>query len=408
MSIWTTAWPDGWKTSSPPSPCSPSPRSRHSAPSAQGCRSSSPWPWRRSAFTILGAVGLKYRTLRGWRTRRRRPPRLPVPRRPAGWPALRRLCGFVLYSSAIIAFPNPSTAPPPRSEKRNVANASAKRSAATSKAKCDFFDPGEDRMDEQAARRLSPWATRQRHDRASIQSPFALFYCSSRQTPPPRTAKCCVTTLPPKTYPERISSAHVDYQDLSERFQNTDIIFAASTACSKCGGTNLTATSLKPLCKQRLRLYSTRLGSAIRRLPSIVSLSLSGSSDNPDIRTSVASSLGNLGSVGQQFRRLQRSGCAGRKKRPHGWLTASPPSGWPASKAPGGQSVLSWASGCGDIPPISVLYVSSFVYACCLRHLCVRSPTSTSAAGYYWPPARRASLYTCKSRVRQHRKPYSA
>lgn len=242
-------------------------------------------------FTILGAVGLKYRTfafgalaVATYTTLTYTPETYWLTN------PFMILCGTVLYSTAIILF---QIILPHRPVQENVANA-YEALGSYLEAKADFFDPDE-----------AEWIGNRHIDLAMSntgvitafnQCRSALFYRLRGKHRHPRTAKMLRYYFAAQDIHERISSAHVDYQEMSEKFKNTDIIFR-----------------IHRLRASKDYVYSKRLGRAIEGCRQSLRL-LSDGNDSPDIRH-LRRLLDNLGSVDQQFRQLQHNGLQAENDR---------------------------------------------------------------------------------------------
>ncbi|OSI10169.1 YccS family putative transporter [Neisseria zoodegmatis] len=171
-------------------------------------------------FTLLGAVGLRYRTLAfgalavATYTTLAYTPAMP-------WfvnPVL-ILCGTLLYSMMTlvlhIIFPH-------RPVQENMASAYAALGGYLD-AKAAFFDPDE-----------ADWLESRQIDLAMKNTEIievfnhcrnALFYRMRGQHRHPRTMRMLRYYFTAQDIHERISSAHVDYRELAERLKNTDLIF---------------------------------------------------------------------------------------------------------------------------------------------------------------------------------------
>ncbi|HFC6804210.1 TPA: YccS family putative transporter [Neisseria meningitidis] len=249
-------------------------------------------------FTILGAVGLKYRTfafgalaVATYTTLTYTPETYWLTN------PFMILCGTVLYSTAIILF---QIILPHRPVQESVANAYDALGGYL-EAKADFFDPDE-----------AAWIGNRHIDLAMSntgvitafnQCRSALFYRLRGKHRHPRTAKMLRYYFAAQDIHERISSAHVDYQEMSEKFKNTDIIFRIHRLLEMQG--QACRNTAQALRASKDYVYSKRLGRAIEGCRQSLRL-LSDSNDNPDIRH-LRRLLDNLGSVDQQFRQLRHS-----------------------------------------------------------------------------------------------------
>lgn len=249
-------------------------------------------------FTILGAVGLKYRTfafgalaVATYTTLTYTPETYWLTN------PFMILCGTVLYSTAIILF---QIILPHRPVQESVANA-YEALGGYLEAKADFFDPDE-----------AAWIGNRHIDLAMSntgvitafnQCRSALFYRLRGKHRHPRTAKMLRYYFAAQDIHERISSAHVDYQEMSEKFKNTDIIFRIRRLLEMQG--QACRNTAQALRASKDYVYSKRLGRAIEGCRQSLRL-LSDGNDSPDIRH-LSRLLDNLGSVDQQFRQLRHS-----------------------------------------------------------------------------------------------------
>ncbi|EGC52013.1 integral membrane protein, YccS/YhfK family [Neisseria meningitidis N1568] len=257
-------------------------------------------------FTILGAVGLKYRTfafgalaVATYTTLTYTPETYWLTN------PFMILCGTVLYSTAILLF---QIVLPHRPVQESVANAYDALGGYL-EAKADFFDPDE-----------AAWIGNRHIDLAMSntgvitafnQCRSALFYRLRGKHRHPRTAKMLRYYFAAQDIHERISSAHVDYQEMSEKFKNTDIIFRIHRLLEMQG--QACRNTAQALRASKDYVYSKRLGRAIEGCRQSLRL-LSDSNDNPDIRH-LRRLLDNLGSVDQQFRQLQHNGLQAENDR---------------------------------------------------------------------------------------------
>lgn len=257
-------------------------------------------------FTILGAVGLKYRTfafgalaVATYTTLTYTPETYWLTN------PFMILCGTVLYSTAIILF---QIILPHRPVQESVANAYDALGGYL-EAKADFFDPDE-----------AAWIGNRHIDLAMSntgvitafnQCRSALFYRLRGKHRHPRTAKMLRYYFAAQDIHERISSAHVDYQEMSEKFKNTDIIFRIHRLLEMQG--QACRNTAQALRASKDYVYSKRLGRAIEGCRQSLRL-LSDGNDSPDIRH-LRRLLDNLGSVDQQFRQLQHNGLQAENDR---------------------------------------------------------------------------------------------
>ncbi len=171
-------------------------------------------------FTLIGAVGVRYRTIAfgtlavATYTTLTYTPDIPWFINP-----LLILCGTVLYSSITLAmhiiFPH-------RPVQESMADAFAALGGYFD-AKAAFFDPDEAHMLGQQQITLAM-------KNSGVISAFnvcrnALFYRMRGQHRHPRTTRMLRFYFTAQDIHERISSAHVDYRELAEKLKNTDLIF---------------------------------------------------------------------------------------------------------------------------------------------------------------------------------------
>lgn len=200
-------------------------------------------------FTILGTVGLKYRTfafgalaVATYTTLTYTPETYWLTN------PVMILLGTVLYSVNTLIF---QIILPHRPVQETVANAYDALSNYFD-AKADFFDPDE-----------AAWLGNRQIDLAMSntgvitafnQCRGALFYRLRGQHRHPRTAKMLRYYLCAQDMHERISSAHVDYSEMAEQLKNTDLIFrirrllemqgqACRNVAPPCATTNPTHTA---------------------------------------------------------------------------------------------------------------------------------------------------------------------
>ncbi|WP_373701017.1 FUSC family membrane protein, partial [Neisseria dentiae] len=171
-------------------------------------------------FTLLGAVGLRYRTFAfgtlavATYTTLSYTPDMPWVVNP-----FMILCGTLLYSTMTlilhIVFPH-------RPVQENMAAAYSALGGYLD-AKAEFFDPDEA---EQLENRQIDLAMKN----TAIIEAFnrcrnALFYRMRGQHRHPRTSRMLRYYFTAQDIHERISSAHMDYRELAEKLKNTDLIF---------------------------------------------------------------------------------------------------------------------------------------------------------------------------------------
>ncbi|UOO82021.1 YccS family putative transporter [Uruburuella testudinis] len=171
-------------------------------------------------FTLLGAVGLRYRTIAFGTLAVATYTTLTYTPETAWFVnPLMILLGTLLYSSMTllmhIVFPH-------RPVQENMAGAYAALGAYFD-AKAAFFDPDE-----------ADWLEKQQINLAMKntgviaafnQCRSALFYRMRGQHRHPRTTRMLRYYFTAQDIHERISSAHVDYRELAEKLKNTDLIF---------------------------------------------------------------------------------------------------------------------------------------------------------------------------------------
>lgn len=258
-------------------------------------------------FTMLGAFGLKYRTfafgtlaVATYTTLTYTPETYWLTN------PFMILCGTVLYSTCILLF---QIILPHRPIQESVA-AAYDALGGYLEAKADFFDPDE-----------AEWISNRHLDLAMINTNVitafnrcrsALFYRLRGKHRHPRTAKMLRYYFAAQDIHERISSAHVDYQEMSEKFKNTDIIFRIRRLLEMQG--QACRNTAQAIRAGKDYTYSKRLGRAIEGCRQSLRL-LSDGNDSPDIRH-LGRLLDNLGSVDQQFRQLKHSGSTAENDRP--------------------------------------------------------------------------------------------
>ena len=171
-------------------------------------------------FTILGAVGLKYRTfafgalaVATYTTLTYTPETFWLTN------PVMILLGTVLYSTCTLVF---QIILPHRPVQESVANA-YEALGGYFDAKADFFDPDE-----------AAWLGNRQIDLAMSntgvitafnQCRAALFYRLRGKHRHPRTAKMLRYYFTAQDIHERVSSAHADYTELTDTLKNTDLIF---------------------------------------------------------------------------------------------------------------------------------------------------------------------------------------
>ncbi|MFC3873431.1 YccS family putative transporter [Neisseria musculi] len=171
-------------------------------------------------FTLMGAVGLRYRTLAFGALAVATYTTLSyTPGMPWGVNPLMILCGTLLYSVMTlilhIVFPH-------RPVQENMAAAYSALGGYLD-AKAEFFDPDET---EQLENRQIDLAMKN----TAIIEAFnrcrnALFYRMRGQHRHPRTSRMLRYYFTAQDIHERISSTYMDYRELAETLKNTDLIF---------------------------------------------------------------------------------------------------------------------------------------------------------------------------------------
>lgn len=247
-------------------------------------------------FTLLGAVGLRYRTFAFgalavatytsltytpetfWLTN-------PV----------MILLGTMLYSACTLVF---QLLFPHRPVQERVADAYVSLGNYFD-AKADFFDPDE-----------AAWLGNRQIDLAMCntgviaafnQCRAALFYRMRSQHRHPRTARMLRYYFTAQDIHERISSAHVDYSELADKLKNTDLIFRIhrllemqGQACRDVGESLRNSTDYH---------YSKRLGRAMEGCLQSLKIYADGHRDSSDVHN-IRQLLSNLSTVDYQLRHL--------------------------------------------------------------------------------------------------------
>lgn len=247
-------------------------------------------------FTLLGAVGLRYRTFAFgalavatytsltytpetfWLTN-------PV----------MILLGTMLYSACTVVF---QLLFPHRPVQERVADAYMSLGNYFD-AKADFFDPDE-----------AAWLGNRQIDLAMCntgviaafnQCRAALFYRMRSQHRHPRTARMLRYYFTAQDIHERISSAHVDYSELADKLKNTDLIFRIhrllemqGQACRNVGESLRNGTDYH---------YSKRLGRAMEGCLQSLKIYADGHPDSSDVHN-IRQLLSNLSTVDYQLRHL--------------------------------------------------------------------------------------------------------
>ena len=250
-------------------------------------------------FTILGAVGLKYRTfafgalaVATYTTLTYTPETFWLTN------PVMILLGTVLYSTCTLVF---QIILPHRPVQESVANA-YEALGGYFDAKADFFDPDE-----------AAWLGNRQIDLAmsntGVISAFnqcraALFYRLRGKHRHPRTAKMLRYYFTAQDIHERVSSAHADYTELTDTLKNTDLIFRIRRLLEMQGQAcrNVAAA----LRNGKDYTYSKRLGRAMEGCRQSLA---HYTDDHPESRNihHIRRLLDNLGSVDHQLRQLQHS-----------------------------------------------------------------------------------------------------
>ncbi|RMX11187.1 TIGR01666 family membrane protein [Allofranklinella schreckenbergeri] len=172
-------------------------------------------------FTMLGAVGLRYRTIAFGALAVATYTMLTYAPQMAWYtnPAL-ILLGTLLYSSLTLLL---HLLLPHRPVQESMASAYATL-AAYFDAKAGFFDPDED-QDGLEERQIDLAMQNRNVIDAFNQCRSALFYRMRGQHRHPRTMRMLRYYFTAQDMHERISSAHADYRDLAQRLAHTDVIF---------------------------------------------------------------------------------------------------------------------------------------------------------------------------------------
>ena len=248
-------------------------------------------------FTILGTVGLKYRTIAfgalavaTYTTLTYTPESYWLTN------PVMILLGTVLYSVNTLIF---QIILPHRPVQETVANAYDALSNYFD-AKADFFDPDE-----------AAWLGNRQIDLAMSntgvitafnQCRAALFYRLRGQHRHPRTAKMLRYYLSAQDMHERISSAHVDYSEMAEQLKNTDLIFRIRRLLEMQGqACRNIATTLR---NNKPYAYSKRLGRAMEGCRQSLGHFAETHADNANLHN-IRRLLDNLSSVDYQLRQLQ-------------------------------------------------------------------------------------------------------
>ncbi|WP_373761695.1 YccS family putative transporter [Neisseria dentiae] len=171
-------------------------------------------------FTLLGAVGLRYRTFAfgtlavATYTTLSYTPDMPWVVNP-----FMILCGTLLYSIMTlilhIVFPH-------RPVQENMAAAYSALGGYLD-AKAEFFDP--DEAEQLENRQIDLAMKNTAIIEAFNRCRSALFYRMRGQHRHPRTSRMLRYYFTAQDIHERISSAHMDYRELAEKLKNTDLIF---------------------------------------------------------------------------------------------------------------------------------------------------------------------------------------
>lgn len=250
-------------------------------------------------FTLLGAVGLRYRTFAfgalavATYTSLTYTPQTFWLTNP-----VMILLGTLLYSTFTLVF---HIILPHRPVQENMA-AAYDTLGDYFDAKADFFDPDE-----------AEWLGNRHIDLAMRntgvitafnQCRAALFYRMRGQHRHPRTARMLRYYFTAQDIHERISSAHMDYRELADKLKNTDLIFRIHRLLEMQGeACRHVAASLRGSSRYR---YSKRLGRAMQGCRDSLSVYTLGHPHNPETHT-LKQLLTNLGSVDYQLKHLENA-----------------------------------------------------------------------------------------------------
>ena len=250
-------------------------------------------------FTLLGAVGQRYRTFAfgslavATYTSLTYTPETFWLTNP-----LMILLGTVLYSTCTLVF---QMMFPHRPVQERVADAYESLGDYFD-AKADFFDPDEaawlgNRQIDLAMRNTGVIA-------AFNQCRAALFYRMRGQHRHPRTARMLRYYFTAQDIHERISSAHVDYRELADKLKNTDLIFRIhrllemqGQACRNVAGALRSGKDYH---------YSKRLGRAMEGCRQSLQWFSDGHPDSHEVHN-IRQLLNNLSSVDHQLKQLEHS-----------------------------------------------------------------------------------------------------
>ncbi|WP_066077833.1 YccS family putative transporter [Bergeriella denitrificans] len=248
-------------------------------------------------FTLLGAVGLRYRTFAfGALAVATYTSLTYTPETFWLVNPVMILFGTLLYSSFTLVF---HILLPNRPVQENMA-AAYDALGDYFDAKADFFDPDEaawlgNRQIDLAMRNTGVIA-------AFNQCRAALFYRLRGQHRHPRTARMLRYYLTAQDIHERISSAHVDYAELADKLKNTDLIFRIHRLLEMQGQAcrNIAAA----LAGGKNYAYSKRLGRAMAGCRESLRLYADGHRQERDVHH-IQQLLNNLAGVDHQLRQLE-------------------------------------------------------------------------------------------------------
>lgn len=250
-------------------------------------------------FTLLGAVGMRYRTLAfGTLAVATYTSLTYTPQTFWLTNPLMIVFGTSLYSFCTLVF---HIVFPHRPVQENMAAAYAALGSYFD-AKADFFDPDE-----------AAWLGNRQIDLAMSntgviaafnQCRAALFYRMRGQHRHPRTARMLRYYFSVQDIHERISSAHMDYAELANKLKNTDLIFRLRRLLEMqgqaCRDVAESLRSGKPYA------YSKRLGRALegcRQSLKLYTQTEHGRSDAPHLEQLI----NNLSRIDYQFKHLESS-----------------------------------------------------------------------------------------------------
>ncbi|MCF7521976.1 YccS family putative transporter [Neisseria sp. ZJ106] len=250
-------------------------------------------------FTLLGAVGLRYRTfafgtlaVATYTTLTYTPEHFWLTN------PVMILLGALLYSACTLLF---HILLPHRPVQESVAKAYSAMGDYFD-AKADFFDPDE-----------AQWLDNRQIDLAMSntgviaafnQCRAALFYRLRGKHRHPRTARMLRYYFTVQDIHERISSAHVDYRELADKLKNTDLIFRIHRLMEMQG--QACRNVAESLGGGKAYRYSKRLGRAMQGCRDSLAVYAARHRGQPEVHH-LEQLLNNLGSIDYQFRHLESS-----------------------------------------------------------------------------------------------------